>query len=1093
VRTRRRTKPRRPLSTLSETLWTVVRWTVPITVAGVIAAAAVGTSRLGEEVRRRVEERLAGAFPTLDVQVQSAQLVEGEGIVIRGVSLAAPEMPASVRTLVQVDEIRLACGTSLPELASGSLRIDRVVLRRAVIHATRLAEGRWSVERLIGPAGGHAMPPPVVVEDATVLVEDAATSSRMAIRRVYAEITPDAATNGLVVQGTLAGDHFASGGFRGRIGMTDGGFDLEGDVASFELNESVLDAATTLGAAGAPRSASPPSSAASASPVVLPIEWARGFRGRVHCRWRVHGNRADLAATDVELAGRLEAGRYEHRSLPFAIGDISADFKAGRSGGQIENLQAHSGTTLLKGGGRWSRWDPSTDFELVLEAERLLVGRHWEPLLPEPAAAQWRKLLPAGEVDVRAQIVRTASRIEPTISMRCRNVSITHYRFPYRLDRTVGTVVLENSSLSLHLTGQAGGHPVQVDGTFQDVASDAKGFLEVRAEGMGIDEGLLAAMPPRSADIVRSLRAAGTFGFVFRHDRSPDLPGGHANSLGIRLERCSMAYAGFPYPLSGVSGTVRMKDGRWLIRDVSGMNDSGVVRCSGELEPLPDGDGMLELRLTGSRVVLEEELRDSLPAGMRRIWNDVDPRGLVDVKATVRHHVKARSTDVDVEATPHGDTVSIEPAWFPYRLERLAGKLVWEKGLMRFQGVRGVHERTTVATEGTCRFLPDGGWHVAFDELSADHFRPDNELLRALPGGLQEAIRSVRPRGLLSIAGSLDIHSNVAREGEPTTAGERDGKGDPFPDVSAAWDMNLDIEQGTLDVGVPLENVHGGVHLAGRTDGKRWHSQGDLAIDSMIWKGVQVTKVSGPLAIDPDGVRFGLAATPADAARGRRLTAQVAGGGFGADGVVAAGDAGTFRITATLADANLERLAGEWLGTSQRHRGRVQGSIDISGSRAGSHSLSGKGEVRLRDADIYELPLVLALLKMLRIKAPDRNAFGSSFVDFRVEGPRCYLDSIELSGDAISLVGTGELDFDGNTHMTFRSIMGDSETQLPVMKRMLGGASGQFMLIHVDGPLANPELTSEAFPTLNAAIQKLQSQRGDRRAALGIDPLPAAK
>ncbi|NBP52497.1 MAG: hypothetical protein EBU70_15195, partial [Actinobacteria bacterium] len=201
----------------------------------------------------------------------------------------------------------------------------------------------------------------------------------------------------------------------------------------------------------------------------------------------------------------------------------------------------------------------------------------------------------------------------------------------------------------------------------------------------------------------------------------------------------------------------------------------------------------------------------------------------------------------------------------------------------------------------------------------------------------------------------------------------------------------------------------------------------------------------------------------------------------------------TFRITATLADANLERLAGEWLGTSQRHRGRVQGSIDISGSRAGSHSLSGKGEVRLRDADIYELPLVLALLKMLRIKAPDRNAFGSSFVDFRVEGPRCYLDSIELSGDAISLVGAGELDFDGNTHMTFRSIMGDSETQLPVMKRMLGGASGQFMLIHVDGPLANPELTSEAFPTLNAAIQKLQSQRGDRRAALGIDPLPAPK
>ena len=69
--------------------------------------------------------------------------------------------------------------------------------------------------------------------------------------------------------------------------------------------------------------------------------------------------------------------------------------------------------------------------------------------------------------------------------------------------------------------------------------------------------------------------------------------------------------------------------------------------------------------------------------------------------------------------------------------------------------------------------------------------------------------------------------------------------------------------------------------------------------------------------------------------------------------------------------------------------------------------------------------------------------------------------------------------------------MGDSTTQLPAMKRALGGASGQFMLIHVDGTLPHPEMTSEAFPTLAAAIQKLQSQRreseGSRSAALRPD------
>ncbi|NDC64181.1 MAG: hypothetical protein EBZ59_09415, partial [Planctomycetia bacterium] len=173
-----------------------------------------------------------------------------------------------------------------------------------------------------------------------------------------------------------------------------------------------------------------------------------------------------------------------------------------------------------------------------------------------------------------------------------------------------------------------------------------------------------------------------------------------------------------------------------------------------------------------------------------------------------------------------------------------------------------------------------------------------------------------------------------------------------------------------------------------------------------------------------------------------------------------------------------------------RYRGRVFGGLEVSGSRAGTHSLVGRGQVRLSDADIYELPLVVALLKMLRVKAPDRNAFTSSRVDFRIEGPRAYLDSIELSGDAISLVGNGEIDFDSNVHMTFRSIMGDAQTQLPALKRALGGASGQFMLIHVDGALSNPEMSSEAFPTLSAALQKLQSQRrspdgGRPAAALG--------
>jgi hypothetical protein len=804
-------------------------------------------------------------------------------------------------------------------------------------------------------------------------------------------------------------------------------------------------------------------------------EGLAGLRGSVSLQWRAAGSVEAIHATRFACSGRLESGHFESPRLPFVVSDMKATFHADNTGGRIESLEAHSGSTLLRGSGSLRGWSEAGDFDLLLEAERLMVGRRWEPLLPPAIAEQWRRLLPAGEVDVRAEVTRRKGTLDPRISVRCRNISLTHYRFPYRLDRTVGTVVFQGRALSLYLTGQAGGHPVQVSGAFQFDPAGPVGHVEVRGEGMRINDSLLAAMPPRSADIIRSLRAAGVFDFVFRHERARHLPDGKANSLGIRLTGCSLAYAGFPYPLTNVSGSIRMDRDEWTIQDVTGANDAGVVRCTGSLVPLADGDGELTLHLTGTGVVLERELRDSLPPGMRQVWDDLDPRGNADFSATIRHQVKLRRTSVEVQAIPHGQTVSIEPAWFPYRLEQLQGRLALKDGLLRFEGVRGMHDRTTVAAEGTCRFLPKGGWHVSFEHLAADRFRADHDVVRALPTGLQRAIEMVRPRGLLSLAGALDIYSAPS---DPATAATLPVGSQPAP--AAAWDLTLDMEQGAVDVGVPLEHVHGGVRLRGQSDGRVWQSSGELAIDSAMWRGVQMTGITGPVAMDATGARFGLAAGSVDDGRPRRLQARVAGGLLAVDGRAAADDAGSFAVTMSLDNADFERLSGDMLaegsGTAaERPRGRVSGALELSGSRAGSHSLSGRGQMRLKEATIYELPLVVALLKVLRVKAPDRNAFGSSLVDFRIEGPHAYLDTVELSGDAISLVGTGEVDLEGNVHLVLRSIMGDSQQQLPAMKRLLGGASGQFLLIHVDGTLAQPDISTEAFPTLAAALQKLQS------------------
>jgi hypothetical protein len=1046
---------------LADILWSLVRWALPLTVAGVVAAVAIGSTRIGEEVRRRVEARLREEFPGLAVQVQAAGLVEGQGIVVRGVALADPSLPSRHRQILRIEEVHLDCRTTLAELAGGAPRITAVRLRRPTLHAARTPDGGWSVARLLGrrAAGGLV---PVSIEDATLVVEDPVHRHWLTVRQIGLDVAPD--RDGVAVRGAAAGDLFERATFAGTLRLHDGGFDLGGTVESLEVSPRIHALMPAGGAA----------------------DVLAGLRGRVGLEWRAAGSLDAPEAVVFDVRGRLEGGRFEHAALPFAVSDVSAAFHADRSGLACERLQAHSGTTLVSGSGRLAGWDRDADFDLLVEAERLMVGRHWEPLLPERFAAQWSKLMPAGEIDVRARLMRRAGGVSPDVSVRCRNVSLTHYRFPYRLDRTVGTVTYKGTTLQLHLTGQAGGHPVQVAGTLDTAEAGGRGFVEVSGAGMRIDDALLAAMPARSADILRKLRAAGTFDFVFRHDRSPQFPRGHANALGIRLEQCSMAYAGFPYPLTNVAGMIRMDRGRWTIGELTGRNDTGVIRCTGALEPHGDDDGELVLRLSGSGVVLEQELRDSLPSGMRRVWDDLDPRGSAEFTATVRHRVKARDTVVELEAAPQGDTVSIEPAWFPYRLERLRGRLTWRDGRLRFDDVRGEHDRTLVAAAGSCRFTPDGGWHVSFERLAADRFRLDHQVLEALPAGLAQAVAGVRLRGLLSLEGAIDVHSTA-----PVVVVAADGRESAVPGPPAAvWDVGLDLEQAALDVGVPVEHVHGGVRLRGASDGRTWSSQGEVAIDSAMVRGVQLTNVQGPLALDASGVRFGLPAGGPTGA-GRRFSARLAGGTLLADGGVESGDTGRFTIAASLGDADLERLATEATGAAHRYAGRLQGTVEVTGSRAGTHSLAGRGQVRLRDADIYELPLVVALLKILRVRAPDRNAFSSSVVDFHIEGPRAYLDTIELSGDAISLVGAGEVDFDSNLRLTFRSIMGEAETQLPALKRVMGGASGQFLLVHVDGTLAEPVTSTEAFPTFAAALQQFQTQRRDGpgpRTAGGLAP-----
>ena len=62
---------------------------------------------------------------------------------------------------------------------------------------------------------------------------------------------------------------------------------------------------------------------------------------------------------------------------------------------------------------------------------------------------------------------------------------------------------------------------------------------------------------------------------------------------------------------------------------------------------------------------------------------------------------------------------------------------------------------------------------------------------------------------------------------------------------------------------------------------------------------------------------------------------------------------------------------------------------------------------------MYNLPVLLDLMKVLKAQAPDKTAFEEAHASFRIHGDRVKVEQLDLIGKAVCLGGSGELDTSG--------------------------------------------------------------------------------
>jgi hypothetical protein len=1082
--------------------WSVFHWGLALAVLGALLVGGYLYWCLDDEILRQVEDRLASHYRGLSVGVGAARFEQDRGITIYDIELAQFDAGRSREPIVTIEELFLSGRIRAEDLLAGTPPVERIVIRRAKLHASRAPNGNWNVAQLLPLPRFSQHCPEIDIQSATIVlaVSKTAASKPFTLANVNLTLTPltpnqtDGSSNSgrYRVTGTAAAAATRTLRLEGEVGSHDRTLNLHVQIDGLEVTPKLL--------------------------TRLPLSEAGALHGaQLSCRANmamdVRRAAGESGITWSATAG-IDGGRIAHSLLPEPLSDISATVTADANGLCVQSLRGTYGRASVVLACNRASWGNKAPLSLSARVGDLALDERLRSMLPQSIAKVWQRFEPAGTIDAEFQMTFDGQSWCPHIVATCRDVSLTDIdKFPYRLERATGVVTyraasaVEPDRLQIDLTAIGGGRPVRVDADLTHVArkevegeavasgvaanSDAAnpnlgvagyrgvlgpatdvrpphhplGWVEISGTDIPLHEQLIAALPQKgnAQALVRSLRAQGLIDFLFRVEWKTLSQPRAERFQDIVLKDCAIQFDKFPYPLHDVRGRVTESNGQWTLHNIEGRGVDGTatVMCRGLAAPRGTGC-LVELDFNATSVPLDENLRKALPKSVQLAWGELCPQGRLDFAAHVDHQTGQAKPEIEVTLRPHERSLSIQPQKFPYRLDQIDGVAKFHAGRVELANLRAVHDRVDCsAAAGSWQPTADGGWQLDFRGVSADRLVPqrDRDLLAALPPTLQRIMERLRP------VGTFHVHnSNVSFAKSPRSN-----------QLAAAWDLQLECFQAALPGAFPLQSITGGIRLAGRRDAQGQFSTGELDLASVTWKGMQFTNVRGPLWIDRSFCLLGDAAAERQGKPPQRITADAYGGSLTANAACQHDANSNYSLDIALGGLSLARFVGERLGGPQDMTGNVSGRLRLSGSGNGVQTLNGNGELRVVDANIYELPMLVRLLKVLRNRTPSTTAFNQCEMQFAVQGERVLFQKLNLLGDAVSLYGKGETNFDRELDLVFYTLIGPADLPIPLWKSIAGQVSQQGLQLKVAGRWDNPNVQSEPFPAVNEIIQQIQA------------------
>jgi len=586
------------------------------------------------------------------------------------------------------------------------------------------------------------------------------------------------------------------------------------------------------------------------------------------------------------------------------------------------------------------------------------------------------------------------------------------------------------------------------------------------------------------------------------------------------------------------------------IRNFEAAHADGKLWLDGDSEPVAGtADRRLTLSIKGEGLPFDADFKAAL--GTLKafdLWRAVSPRGTFTFGADVEIVERGRrasatavlsdspsrvvvptslttlpgeppfdaASDLKLAVNFKGPTVT--PEAFPYDFEQLSGVVRYAGGRVELVGLAARHGGAAWNLDAAeVRFGRDG---EVWANVGGVRVRPlafDADLLQALPLKARESARALKLRGpadlhveqiVVSFPGASGAAPAVGPTAPIPTAGGQVARGQSAAarNPVAWWAGKLYFRGAGFDLGGDWDEVHGAVASTGRYDGDRWNAVlGNVWLDRATLARLPLTNVKVGYAVapqKPDPARPGsLIPVEIDFLD---LTANLYHGTLGGVGRVrlgAPGEEPSFRLKLNGSGVRLDELAAQTkLAGGGELRGLAQGTLDLQSApdpRTGLSVLTGTGEVDILNARLYNLPVMMPLLKLLKLQTPDQTAFEEAHAQFELRGERLRVTQIDLIGTALSLGGAGELDLKGDeVRFEFYTVWSQAlrrwlTTPLGDVTSFLSG--NLFKIEMVKSPGRAMEYRPQMLPVVTEPVKAIAERLRNRLATAPADPVPVQR